>query len=124
MFSGVNKIVKKYQGKPYVCGVYDCNLMLLEYTGFTGSIEPFSNVFEGRKALRKAVGCKNSKEYLTKTGFKQIPPTLVTDGCVLTSGIHCFLYFDDKLFGVNPLTKSYSWFSVNTFDDFEVFQWA
>ncbi|WP_038225316.1 hypothetical protein, partial [Vibrio sp. ER1A] len=60
----MNHILEKYKDKPHVVGVYDCNLMLLELTGFDISIVPeFKTIREGMKALRQSVGVLTSKEY-------------------------------------------------------------
>lgn len=115
----VNKLI----GKPYECGVYDCNLMVLEFTGFTEQVPPFKNVREGRRALRTATGCMTMPKYLTKHGYTKVEPTLVKNGAVLVAGIHCYLYQDGKVFGVHPSTKTYDWLPIDVKNllEFEVF---
>ncbi|WP_235225363.1 hypothetical protein, partial [Vibrio sp. ER1A] len=58
-----------------------------------------------------------------KIGYKQINPNLISDGCIVISGIHCFYYFDGYLFGVDPRNKHFNYFRVDLVGhDFEVFQ--
>ncbi|KJR15232.1 hypothetical protein [Vibrio parahaemolyticus] len=119
-------IISEYKGKPYICGFYDCNLMVLELTGFDiSTIQPFNSVLSGMKSLRKATNCKTMNQYLESKGYKKINQNLITDGCFLLQGIHCFVYFDGMVFGVSSLTKTYEWCSLNLqeLQEFEVYQW-
>lgn len=120
-------ILSNYKGKPYICGVNDCNLLLLELTGFdTSQVPPFNTIRSGREALCSATGCKNHKEYLTSIGAELIPHNLVTDGCFLIKGINCFIYFDGLVFGVSKETNTFEWsyIDLEQLQRFEVYSWV
>lgn len=120
------KTLAEYKGKPHICGTNDCNLMVLELTGFdTTKVEPFTSVFSGRRSLRKATSCKTMNQYLESIGSRKINPNLVSDGCILLQGIHSFVYFDGLIFGVNYTTKTFEWNSLplEQLQEFEVYKW-
>lgn len=96
-------LINKYKGLEYICGTNDCNLMMLEHTDFDiTKIKPFSDIKSGFKSISTAIGYQTLHKYLVNNGYKQINPLEAEDGCVIISRIHCFLWFDGKLFGVSP----------------------
>ncbi|WP_347368031.1 hypothetical protein [Vibrio vulnificus] len=102
------------RGKPHIVGVYDCNLIALQFIGFDISkIEPFDTVRGGLVAIRKATGCKTWAEVMNKHNYELINPMLIEDGCVLSKGIHRFIFKDGYLFGVHPISKKFDFFKIN-----------
>ncbi|WP_188013158.1 hypothetical protein [Photobacterium damselae] len=106
MAQTVIEIIKQYDGLDYVCGKNDCNLMVLELTGFdTSTIEPFNSIKSGRTNIRAAIDCMTLDEYLIKNNYKEIEYQFLTDGCVVLCGIHAGIWFNGLLFGVSNRKK-------------------
>lgn len=100
--------------------------MALEYCGFDiSTIEPFDNFRKGLINIRKATNCRTWEELMNKLGLVKINPMLTTNGCVLSNGIHRYLYIDGYLFGVHPHTKKFDFFKLNNKElkIFEVYKW-
>ncbi|ENM2831982.1 hypothetical protein AB6Q85_002329 [Vibrio cholerae] len=120
------EVLSKYKGKPYVCGVNDCHLMILELTGFDiNKIKPFRTLKEGRKALVESTGFLTMPSYLSSKGYQKTNPRFICDGCILLKGVHCFVYFDGLVFGVSKKSKTFEWCSIdlNNLEKFEVYEW-
>lgn len=125
MFCGAN--LNRYRGNPHVVGVYDCNLMALEYIGYDISkIEPFNTTRGGLVNIRKATDCKTWEQLMNKLGLVKINPMLATNNCILSNGIHRYIYKDGYLFGVHPYSKKFDYFKIDHKDLnlFEVYQWV
>lgn len=99
-------VISKYFGLDYIIGVNDCNVMMVEATGLdVSNIEPFTTLRQGSKILRNACGFRTYDDYFKSIKYKRVTEYEVTDGCILLSGIHCFIYYDNKLFGVSKNNK-------------------
>ncbi|HHG3075764.1 TPA: hypothetical protein ACPVXB_001022 [Vibrio parahaemolyticus] len=119
-------IANKYHSKPFECGVYDCNRMILEYFSYDlNQIKPYSNIRDGKLAIQEATGTNSPQDFLLSQGWSSVTPHQVEEGCVLIKGIHCFLYIDGMMFGVHPDTKSYEYIraDLDYISEFEVFKW-
>lgn len=101
--------------------------MALEFLGYDiSTIEPFTTVRGGLVNIRKATNCKTWDQLMNKLGLIKINPMLVSNNCVLSNGIHRFIYKDGYLFGVHPHSKKFDFFKINykEISLFEVYKWA
>ncbi|ELA9841214.1 hypothetical protein V4F87_003256 [Vibrio parahaemolyticus] len=118
------KVLEKYQGRKLEYGKYDCNLLILEATGFDiTNVPEYSSVAEGRNALGKYTGCKSPSDYLVKQGYKKINPALVRDFDIINQNHHCGIFFDGKLFAVDIESKTFKYHQITTgqLKEFEVY---
>ena len=119
------KVLQKYQGLSYICGVNDCNLMMLEINDFdTSKVPQFRTIREGRNALIEATGSPTQGDYLLSQGYLFITPYEATDGAVFSSGIHCFIYYNGMLFGVMRETNTFGFmsFDINNLSKFKIYK--
>ncbi|EGR0697668.1 hypothetical protein EX461_18045 [Vibrio parahaemolyticus] len=101
--------------------------MALEYIGYDISkIEPFDTVRGGLVNIRKATKCKTWEELMNKLGLVKINPMLTTNDCILSNGIHRYIYKNGYLFGVHPYSKKFDYFKIDHKDLslFEVYKWV
>jgi hypothetical protein len=95
------EVFADYRGKEHGHGVYDCNLMVLEATGYdVKSIPPYSTAMGGLKSLR-SFGFRRMGDYLESKGYKQIEPVFISDFDIVLDGINCGIYFDGLLFALS-----------------------
>ncbi|MGF1787089.1 hypothetical protein L4D00_14940 [Photobacterium swingsii] len=106
-------VLTKYVDKPLSYGTFDCNLMVLELTGFdTTKIKPYSTLKEGAVNVSDATQCCSPLEYIQTQGYKQINPLEASDGCLVVDKIHCFIYFNGCLFGVHKETQCFKYMNI------------
>ncbi len=120
------EVFADYNGMIHGHGVYDCNLMVLEATGYdVESIPPYSTAMEGLKSLR-SFGFRRMGDYLEAEGYKPVDPVFISDFDIVVKGASCGIYFDgflfslqDNRFGFNKINQDY--FHNNKM---KVYQWA
>jgi hypothetical protein len=113
-------IISKYIGLEYVIGVNDCNLMMFEATGLDVSNVKFNTIKEGREVLTNLCGFQTHNDYFNSINYKLISPYELDDGCILLSRIHCFVYYDGKVFGVSK-NRVFE-FMTSTFNELSKFK--
>lgn len=115
----------KYQHKPLQYGLYDCNLMVLEHLNYDlNTLAPYDSVMSGATSIKALTKCQKMQEVLIKAGYQKINPMLISEGCIVIKGIHCFIFHKSHLFGVHPDTKTFEFFKVDysKLNNFEVFK--
>ncbi|MCG6410399.1 hypothetical protein K6U17_14350 [Vibrio fluvialis] len=120
------KTMARYEGHQLAFGTLDCNLLVLEATGFDVSkITPYHDLKTGRKALSSAVGFHRVSSYLKSIGYQKINPAFVGDfDIVIYDRIHCGIYYAGYFFGLNKdNTFVYSRISTQQLQEYEVFKW-
>ncbi|MGL4843967.1 MAG: hypothetical protein ACRC2Y_05025 [Aeromonas veronii] len=120
-------VFRKYQGKPHGHGSYDCNLMVLEATGYPiETIPPYSTAMEGFKSLR-SFGFRRMADYLISRGYSKSEPKFISDFDVVVIGASCGIWFDGSIFSTLPdQTFGFSRVDKSFFNNkkIEVFKWA
>lgn len=110
----MHSLFKKYRDRTLQYGVYDCNLMVLEHLGSDISKLPeYSTLEEGRETLSEAYGVDSPEEAIHSLGCEPIEPLLAFDGDILVKGIHCFIYYDGLVFGLDNRSQTFQFMKVS-----------
>lgn len=106
------EVFKEYEHHFHGHGVFDCNLMVLEATGYdTSTIEPYSTAMEGLRSLR-ATGYRRMGEYLLAIGYTKINPVFISDFDIVVQGASCAIYLDGRLFMLDE-NKRFEFIKIN-----------
>lgn len=101
-------LFKKYRERTLQYGSYDCNLMVLEHLGInTAELPTYRTIQEGIALIKPTFGVDSITDVLQLHNYEQIDSLLCYDGDILVDGIHCYIYFDGLLFGINKDTKTF-----------------
>lgn len=106
------EVFKEYDGEPFVLGTRDCNLMILNGTGYSGAIPCYSSLKEAHEVANK-LGFTVMDDYLSSIGYKQINSMFISDFDIVIDGIHCAVYLDGRMFMYNQETNLFGFFPFN-----------
>ncbi|WMB74227.1 hypothetical protein RA178_06320 [Shewanella oncorhynchi] len=98
----MEEVISKYKDKKLEYGFLDCHLLVLDFIKYdtTNLIGKYSDYKTGAKLALALTGCRSLVEFLESRGYQKVNPYLVSDGCIVMSGVSCSIYWDGKLFGI------------------------